>query len=91
MTPLSDEARLIIVQLFVDDRDETGTTIHPKKKEKKRGALMKELQQLRHDYEEIESDIDLEPYQEAETFLRKVTGEVPYQEFIDKGLRPYMN
>lgn len=88
---LSEEGKWVIIQLFFDDSCIEEGKIHPKKKEKKKGALTKELQQLIHDYKENELDIDLEPYQEAESFLRKMQGEIPYQEFIDSLLIPYMN
>ncbi len=91
MTPLSDEAKLVIIQLFVDERDPSGLTIHQKRKEKRRRVVLKELHDLQHAYEKIDSDIDLEPYREAEIFLLSFNAEPPYFEFIDQLLRPYMN
>lgn len=90
MTQLSDEARFVIVQLFVDDSIVDGTVIHSKKKEKRKGALTKELQQLIHDYQEFDLDIDLVPYEEAEKYVRTLDVGEPYNMFIESLLRPYM-
>lgn len=90
MTQLSDEARFIIIQHFVDDTVPNGTVIHPKKKEKKKGSLTKEIQQLIHDFKALEIEIDLTPYEEAEEYLRKLAVGEPYNKFIDSLLRPYM-
>lgn len=91
MMQLSDEAQFIIIQQFTDETVPNGTVIHPKKKEKKKGSLTKEIQQLIHDYTELEIEIDLAPYEEAEKFLRKLAVGEPYNEFINSLLRPYMS
>lgn len=89
MIPLSEEANFILLEFFLVDPLSQTPMVHPKKKEKKQGALQKELKILIHDYEELETNIDLAPYKEALQFLRKVRGKELYRQFIDDLLRPY--
>lgn len=91
MTPLSDEAKLVIIQLFIDERDKTGMTIHPKRKEKRRKGVLKELHGIQHDFEKVNIGIDLEPYQQAEVFLVNLEAEQQFFEFVDDLLSPYLN
>ena len=56
------------------------------RKIKRNGA--KELDTLIHDFKE-KLEIDLFPYEEAATYLRKVKGNDAYLVFLDELLAPY--
>ncbi|MGX7203092.1 LtrD [Enterococcus plantarum] len=91
MDNLTDESKLIIVQFFLDDPTSETPRIHSKKREKRKGTVLKELDTLIHDLEEIETDIDLEPYKEAAKILRKIRGKDEYMSFVDELLQPYVS
>lgn len=90
MIPITDEEKFILVQFFLVDPISENPRIHPKKKEKRQGALLKELDFLIHEYEELNAGIDVLPYKEAAKALRKIKGKEAYQEFVDELIRPYM-
>lgn len=90
MIPITDEEKFILVQFFLVDPISENPRIHPKKKEKRQGALLKELDFLIHEYEELNAGIDVLPYKEAAKALRKIKGREAYQEFVDELIRPYM-
>ncbi|WP_459578086.1 LtrD, partial [Enterococcus faecalis] len=58
--------------------------VHQKKKEKSKGTVLKELDTLIHDFKEKELEIDLFPYEEAATYLRKLKGNDAYLVFLDE-------
>lgn len=89
MISISEEAHAVIVQFFLVDPLEFSPIVHPKKKEKPQGALIKELETMIRDYEELEAGIDLAPYHEALESLKKIKGKELYQVFLDGLLRPY--
>lgn len=89
MDNLTDESKFIIVQFFLDDPTSEAPRIHSKKREKRQGTVLKELDTLIHDLEEIETDIGLEPYKEAAKILRKLRGKEKYMNFVDELLQPY--
>lgn len=91
MDNLTDESKFIIVQFFLDDPTSEVPRIHSKKREKRKGTVLKELDTLIHDLEEIETDIDLEPYKEAAKTLRKLRGKEEYTNFVDELLQPYLS
>ncbi|HHX0219082.1 hypothetical protein [Enterococcus faecalis] len=51
--------------------------------------MLKELDTLIHDFKEKELEIDLFPYEEAATYLRKLKGNDAYLVFLDELLAPY--
>ncbi|MCA5014567.1 MULTISPECIES: LtrD [unclassified Enterococcus] len=89
MEVTNDEVNYILVQLFLDDPTSETPRIHVKKREKRQGALIKELDTLINDYEELETDIDISPYKEAVKILRKIKGKDAFNQFVDDLLRPY--
>lgn len=89
MEAVTDETKFILIQLFLDDPTSERPRIHSKKKEKRKGTVIKELETLVHDFEEAELDIDLNPYKEALKFLRKMKGTDVYSIFVDELLAPY--
>lgn len=89
MTDTQAHIHFIIAQLFFEDETSERPRIHPKKRDKRQGALTKELDIIIHDYEELDADIDLDPYREAVKLLRKIKGRDAYNTFIDSLLRPY--
>lgn len=90
MIPITDEEKFILVQFFLVDPISENPRIHPKKKEKRQGALLKELDFMIHEYEELNAGIDVLPYKEAAKALKKIKGREAYQEFVDELIRPYM-
>ncbi|NSN24351.1 LtrD, partial [Enterococcus faecalis] len=54
-----------------------------------KGTVLKELDTLIHDFKEKELEIDLFPYEEAATYLRKLKGNDSYLVFLDELLAPY--
>lgn len=89
MIVVTEEIKDILIQFFLDDPTSETPKIHPKKKEKRKGALLKELDELIHSYEQLEIGIDLDPYKKAAIELRKLKGTDAYLVFIDSLLRPY--
>lgn len=89
MEAATDEVKFIIVQFFLDDPTSERPRIHSKKKEKRRGTVLKELTTMINDFEDSDTDIDLEPYKEAAKFLRKLKGTDEYTIFVDDLLAPY--
>lgn len=85
-----EESNFILVQFFFTDPTSEQPRIHPKKIEKRQGALNKELSILIQEYEELDAGIDLVPYREAVQRLRKIKGKEAYQEFVDELIRPYL-
>lgn len=89
MDNLTDESKFIIVQFFLDDPISEEPRIHSKKREKRQGTLLKELDTQIQEYEDLETDIDLIPYKDAAKMLRKVKGKDAYAQFVDELLIPY--
>lgn len=87
---MTDESKFILVQFFLEDPTSEHPRIHAKKKEKRQGAVSKELDTLIREYESLEADIDIEPYKEAANALRKIKGREAYAAFVDELTRPYM-
>lgn len=90
MTNQNDEVSFILVQFFLEDSISEEPKVHPKKREKRQGALLKELDDLIRSYEEIDPEIDVQPYKEAAKVVRSIRGKEAYMSFIDRLLRPYM-
>ena len=89
MTQENEELLFIITQFVLTDTESEFPTIHPKKKDKRQGSLIKEMDDLIHEYTELDVDIDLTPYQDAVKLLRKIKGKEAYEQFIDDLLAPY--
>ena len=91
MTEEQEYSRYLITQLFLVDAVSEPPKIHPKKREKKQGAVTKELEQMVQDYEALDSGIDVEPYKEAIKMLRQLKGKDAYEVFKEDLLKPYEN
>lgn len=89
MDQLTDESKFILTQFFLADPLSEQPRVHQKKKEKSKGTALKELDTLIHDFKEKELEIDLFPYEEAATYLRKLKGNDAYLVFLDELLAPY--
>ncbi|WP_270720970.1 LtrD [Enterococcus faecalis] len=89
MDQLTDESQFTLTQFFLADPHSEQPTVHQKKKEKAKGTVLKELDTLIHDVKEKELEIDLFPYEEAATYLRKLKGNDAYLVFLDELLAPY--
>lgn len=78
MKKTDQEFKDIIAEILLIDPTSSHPKIHPARKEMKKGALQKQLDDMILKVEEAELDIDLAPYKEALVLLRKMrpaTGE----------------
>lgn len=78
MKNTDQEFKDIITEILLIDPASADPKIHPARKEMKKGALQKQLDDMILKFEEAELDIDLAPYKEALVLLRKMrpaTGE----------------
>lgn len=89
MMTLTDENKFILIQFFLEEDCNEHPKVHSKKREKRQGALINEIDALMKSYEELNAGIDLIPYKEILTYLRKVKGKEAYTIFIDDLLSPY--
>lgn len=90
MTGLTDEHKFILIQFFLEDASSEQPIVHSKKMEKRQGALINEIETLIRDYEELDLGVDVIPYKEVVTHIRKIKGKEAYNQFVDDLLKPYM-
>lgn len=78
MKKTDQEFKDIIAEILLIDPTSAHPKIHPARKEMKKGALQKQLDDVILKIEESELDVDILPYKEALVLLRKMrpaTGE----------------
>lgn len=89
MTQLSEESRFIIIQFFLMDPLSETPKIDDNKRNKNKRVLLKELETLTQEYENLDTNIDLTDYKEGIHFLKNIKQSEDYQLFIDELLQPY--
>ena len=86
---IDEEVLFIIAQLFMVNPVNEELVVHPKKRDRRRATLVKELEILVESYQEIDSDIDVTLYQEAQKVIKRLKNAEDYNAFIDSLLKPY--
>lgn len=89
MNQLTEESKCILTQFFLEDPLSEQPRVHQKKKETSKGIVLNELETLIHEVKEKEIEMDVFPYEEAATFLRKLKGTDAYLVFLDELLASY--
>lgn len=90
MKQTDEEFNAIVAEILLDDPTSEYPHIHIARKEMAKGAVQKQLENLILDYEKAEIDIDLKPYAEALSCLRKMkvhTGE--WECFLEEIVQAY--
>lgn len=89
MNQISEESSFIIIQFFLIDPLSDNPKIDDNKREKNKRVLLKELETLTQEYDNLDTNIDLTDYKEGIHFLKNIKRPEDYQLFIDDLLQPY--
>lgn len=89
MEAVTDEQKFIIAQFFLDKPTRENPRVHSKKREKRQGTLIKEMDTLIHEMEELSLNEEAELYKDAVKVLRKIKGKDAYNLFVEELISPY--